>query len=114
MADAQDNSGGLLFPPVERIQKEAHVSTFKQYEDMYKQSVDDPETFWKEIAKQFYWKTEPTGKFFDYNFDCRKGPIFIKWMEGATTNICYNALDRNIERGLGSKIAFYWYLYMHV
>ncbi|KAJ8306425.1 hypothetical protein KUTeg_016970 [Tegillarca granosa] len=108
MADAQDNHGGLLFPPIERIQKEAHISSFKQYEDMYKQSIEDPESFWKEIAKQFYWKSEPTGKFFDYNFDSRKGPIFIKWMEGATTNICYNALDRNIDRGLGSKIAFHW------
>uniref|UniRef100_A0AAY4DQE3 Acetyl-coenzyme A synthetase n=2 Tax=Denticeps clupeoides TaxID=299321 RepID=A0AAY4DQE3_9TELE len=30
-------------------------------------------------------------------------------MEGATTNICYNVLDRNVhERKLGEKIAFYW------
>lgn len=30
-------------------------------------------------------------------------------MEGATTNICYNLLDRNVyEKKLGDKIAFYW------
>ncbi|XP_051518583.1 acetyl-coenzyme A synthetase, cytoplasmic isoform X4 [Myxocyprinus asiaticus] len=30
-------------------------------------------------------------------------------MEGATTNICYNVLDRNVhERKLGDKVAFYW------
>ena len=29
-----------------------------------------------------------------WNFDVRKGPIFVKWFEGGTTNICYNALDR--------------------
>ncbi|KFV62743.1 Acetyl-coenzyme A synthetase, cytoplasmic, partial [Dryobates pubescens] len=35
--------------------------------------------------------------------------IFIEWMKGATTNICYNLLDRNVnEKQLGDKIAFYW------
>uniref|UniRef100_A0AAR2L2B1 acetate--CoA ligase n=1 Tax=Pygocentrus nattereri TaxID=42514 RepID=A0AAR2L2B1_PYGNA len=30
-------------------------------------------------------------------------------MEGATTNICYNVLDRNVhEKKLGDKVAFYW------
>lgn len=30
-------------------------------------------------------------------------------MEGASTNICYNVLDRNVhERKLGDKVAFYW------
>ncbi|XP_064617241.1 acetyl-coenzyme A synthetase, cytoplasmic-like [Liolophura sinensis] len=83
----------------------------EQYRKMYKQSVEDPSSFWGEIAKQFYWKTPPASdgrKFFDFNFDHTKGPIFVKWMEGATTNICYNALDRHIENGLGDKIAFYW------
>lgn len=32
-------------------------------------------------------------------------------MEGATTNICYNLLDRNVyEKKLGDKIAFYWWV----
>ena len=43
-----------------------------------------------------------------YNFDTRKGPIKIEWMVGAKTNICYNALDRNVEAGHGDKIAFHW------
>ncbi|XP_076208433.1 acetyl-coenzyme A synthetase, cytoplasmic isoform X3 [Aptenodytes patagonicus] len=39
----------------------------------------------------------------------RRGKIFIEWMKGATTNICYNLLDRNVnEKKLGDKIAFYW------
>ena len=43
-----------------------------------------------------------------YNFDLRKGPIKIEWMVGAKTNICYNALDRNIDNGHGDKVAFHW------
>jgi acetyl-CoA synthetase len=80
-----------------------------QYEDMYERSINNPEEFWGAIAKQFYWETEASpSKFLSYNFDITKGPIYIKWMEGATTNICYNLLDRNIKNGLGDKIAFYW------
>ncbi|KAH9519488.1 Acetyl-coenzyme A synthetase, cytoplasmic [Bulinus truncatus] len=36
------------------------------------------------------------------------GDIFIKWMEGAKTNISYNMLDRHVKNGLGNKVAFYW------
>uniref|UniRef100_A0A8C5D2C4 Acetyl-coenzyme A synthetase n=1 Tax=Gouania willdenowi TaxID=441366 RepID=A0A8C5D2C4_GOUWI len=50
-----------------------------------------------------------SGRFLDYNFDVTKGRIFIKCMEGATTNICYNLLDRNVhDRKLGDKVAFFW------
>uniref|UniRef100_A0A671Z117 Acetyl-coenzyme A synthetase, cytoplasmic n=1 Tax=Sparus aurata TaxID=8175 RepID=A0A671Z117_SPAAU len=65
--------------------------------------------FWGDIAKDFFWKTKHTGQFLDYNFDVTKGEIFVKCMEGASTNICYNVLDRNVhERKLGDKVAFYW------
>ena len=43
-----------------------------------------------------------------YNFDLRKGPIKIEWMVGGKTNLCYNALDRNVDNGQGDKVAFHW------
>ena len=30
----------------------------KQYDAMYKQSTEDPESFWSNIAKEFYWKKQ--------------------------------------------------------
>lgn len=96
-----------VYVPDPSVSRKSHISSMKQYEDMYKHSIDNPEEFWGEIAKQFHWETEPS-KFLSYNFDITKGPISIKWMEGATTNICYNLLDRNVKNGHGDKIAFYW------
>ncbi|XP_016088677.1 acetyl-coenzyme A synthetase, cytoplasmic-like isoform X3 [Sinocyclocheilus grahami] len=91
------------------LKKEAHVPSFEKYKELYIRSVESPEEFWGDVAKDFFWKTKYTGKFLDYNFDVTKGEIFVKCMEGATTNICYNVLDRNIyERKLGDKVAFYW------
>lgn len=65
--------------------------------------------FWKEVANEFFWKKPATGPMMQYNFDVTKGNIYIKFMEGAKTNICYNVLDRHVrERNLGEKVAYYW------
>jgi len=100
---------GLVFQPPKDTQKGAHCSSMEQYRQLYERSVQDPEGFWGEIAKEFYFKKLPSpGNFLSYNFDARKGAISIKWMEGAITNVCYNMLDRNVNNGLGDRVAFYW------
>ncbi|XP_026276068.2 acetyl-coenzyme A synthetase-like [Frankliniella occidentalis] len=98
-----------VFAPNAKLSKNAFVSSMAQYEEMYKKSIDNPEEFWLPVYKQFHWETSYTpGKFLDYNFDMGKGPVQIKWLDGATTNICYNLLDRNVRCGNGDKIAYYW------
>jgi acetyl-CoA synthetase len=99
-----------VFQPPESLQQNAHCRSMEQYKAMYEQSIDDPASFWTQITSEFTWKVKPQlENFVQYNFDTSKGKVFIKWMEGAVTNICYNMLDRNVyERGLGDKVAFYW------
>ncbi|XP_057680692.1 acetyl-coenzyme A synthetase, cytoplasmic isoform X3 [Corythoichthys intestinalis] len=98
-----------VFHGAEEIRSGAHVPTFEKYKEMYMQSVQDPDKFWGDMAKEFFWKTKHNGRFLDYNFDVTKGDIFIKCMEGASTNVCYNVLDRNVhDRKLGDKVAFFW------
>lgn len=99
----------MIFAPNEEISKNAYISSFEQYQEMYKKSIEDPQSFWATIAKQFHWETESNpNDFFSYNFDNRKGPIFTKWMSGASTNLSYNLLDRNVKNGLADNIAYYW------
>lgn len=104
----QHDQAHLKFEPPISMQENAHIKNMAEYQKMYDQSIHDPEAFWGGISEQFHWESPPTGPFVKYNFDVRKGSIFIKWMEGAKTNICYNMLDRNVNKGLGNKIAFYW------
>uniref|UniRef100_A0A6Q2ZH58 Acetyl-coenzyme A synthetase n=1 Tax=Esox lucius TaxID=8010 RepID=A0A6Q2ZH58_ESOLU len=102
-------SAELIYPPPERLKKDAHVPDFNSYLELYKKSIEDPEAFWKEVAGDFFWKKPPTGRILQYNFDVTKGSIYIKCMEGAKTNLCYNVLDRLVyHRNLGEKVAFYW------
>ncbi|XP_063739015.1 acetyl-coenzyme A synthetase, cytoplasmic isoform X4 [Eleginops maclovinus] len=98
-----------VFHGSEELKKDAHIPSFEKYKELYLKSIENPDEFWGDIAKDFFWKTKHSGPFFEYNFDVTKGEIFIKFMEGASTNICYNVLDRNVhEKKLGDKVAFYW------
>lgn len=99
----------MVFEPNEEISRNAYVSSFEQYQELYKKSIDEPHSYWGDIAKQFHWETEADPKdFFSYNFDIGNGPIFTKWMCGASTNLSYNLLDRNVKNGLAEQIAYYW------
>ncbi|KAG6475294.1 acetyl-coenzyme A synthetase, chloroplastic/glyoxysomal-like [Zingiber officinale] len=102
---AEEND--LIFPSPE-FSRDALVSSPEQYRKMYKRSIEDPAGFWSEIAAQFYWKKRWSPDVYSENIDVRKGPVKIEWFKGGITNICYNALDRNIEAGNGDKVALYW------
>ncbi|KAJ8668714.1 hypothetical protein QAD02_010377 [Eretmocerus hayati] len=98
-----------LYLPDPELAAGAHCSSLQQYKAMHERSLKHPEQFWGEIAKEFYWETHTTeDKFFSYNFDINEGDIFIKWMDGASTNLSFNLLDKNVKNGKGDQIAFYW------
>eukprot|EP00798_Chlamydomonas_sp_ICE-L_P012743 gene12743-15992_t len=87
----------------------AHISGLKSYKELYKQSLDDPDTFWSSQAQQLLsWNKWEKPTVCSYNFDMDKGPVFVKWFEGAKLNLSYNALDRHIGAGHGDRVAFYW------
>ena len=64
----------LTFNVKHDIFEDSHVKSMEQYREMHKKSVEDPEGFWTEIAKQFYQEEKWTGKFMEYNFVVRKDP----------------------------------------
>ncbi|KFD49612.1 hypothetical protein M514_09444 [Trichuris suis] len=98
-----------LFLPSKVVQERAHCSTWEKYIDLYEHSINDPEKFWSTIADKFWFKRKwSAGNFLQYNFDHRKGPVFVRWMADGVTNVCHNVLDRNIQLGLGERVAYMW------
>lgn len=98
-----------LYQPSDHVVEKSYICSLDKYREMHKKSLEDPESFWSEIANEFHWQTPyQSGNFVSYNFDTNKGNVFVKWLEGAVTNVCFNALDRNVRNGHGDKIAFYW------
>ncbi len=61
-----------------------------RYDEIYRQSVEDPETFWRSEAAGIEWQ-QP----FTLVLDDRRAP-HLRWFVDGTTNICHNAIDRHL------------------
>ena len=78
------------------------INSFKEYKEVYKKSVEDPEKFWSDQAKTFTWRKKWT-KVLQWNF---KEPD-IKWFVGGKLNITENCLDRHLKKR-GDQTALIW------
>lgn len=77
------------------------IKDFDEYQELYKQSIEDPALFFKELAKEnLSWiedfKTTHNNEFSD-----------AKWFEGGKTNISVNCIDRHLAND-ANKIALIW------
>lgn len=78
------------------------IHSFEEYESAYKNSVENPEGFWADIASNFHW-SKPWDEVLDWEF---KTPD-VKWFKGGKTNITYNCLDRHLATR-GDQVAIIW------
>lgn len=78
------------------------IKSFEEYQEKYKQSVEDPEAFWADIAEHFYWQKK-WDTVLEWNFQEPK----IEWFKGAKLNITENIFDRQLSKN-GNKKAIIW------
>ena len=71
----------------------------KKFNDIYLESIQNPEKFWQEASNDIFWFKKPN-KILN-----KSNPPFYKWYEDGITNTCYNALDLHIDNGRGEKTA---------
>jgi acetyl-CoA synthetase len=90
-----------VFPPAPDFVRKANLNSWQEYERLYRKSIDDPERFWGEVARNLHWFTK-----WDKVLEWK--PPYAKWFVGGKTNLAYNCLDRQIEAGLGDKVALLW------
>ena len=88
-----------MYFPSEEILKQANV---KDYESLYKYSIENREAFWAEQADHLDWY-----KKWDTVFDDSDKP-FYKWFKGGKINIIHNAIDRHLKTANRNKIAIIW------
>jgi acetyl-CoA synthetase len=89
------------FEPSAEFQKKAHIKSLEEYERLYKESVEQPEKFWGDVAKELHW-FKPWGKVLEWNAP------WAKWFEGGQINLAYNCLDRHVQSGRANKTALLW------
>ena len=69
------------------------------YRATYRRSIEDPEGFWADAARDILWRTEPSTV-----LDSTRAP-FHRWFPDGVLNTCENALDRHVADGHGGRVA---------
>ncbi|MCK6457355.1 MAG: acetate--CoA ligase [Phycisphaerae bacterium] len=89
------------FVPPKDFAAAAHIRSIEDYEEQYKRSLADPDGFWAEVAADSHF-------FRKWDRVLQWDPPFAKWFVGATTNVSFNCLDLQLQRGRGDQTAILW------
>ncbi len=91
------------YPVSDLFRKKARINK-DQYEELYKQSLEDSDLFWRKQGKRLDWiRSYQKVK----NTSFKKGTFGIKWYEDGTLNACVNCVDRHLL-ARADKIALIW------
>ncbi len=74
----------------------------KEYEALYKKSIENREVFWEREAENLEWFEKWDRVLDDSN------PPFYKWFTGGKLNIVHNAIDRHLKTWRRNKLAIIW------
>ena len=89
----------LIYPSDETV-RNATISGMDAYRALCAEAEADYEGFWAKRAREMISWKEP----FTQVLDESDAPFF-KWFADGKLNVSYNCLDRNVEGGLGDKVA---------
>ena len=78
------------------------IRNFSNYEEVYKESVNQPEKFWGQIAEEFTWKKK-WDKVLEYDFLKPE----VKWFINGKLNITENCIDRHLPQR-ANQTAILW------
>ncbi|MBW7859495.1 MAG: acetate--CoA ligase [Rhodocyclaceae bacterium] len=89
-----------MYTPPESAVRKARISGMEAYQALCDEAERDYEGFWARHARELLeWKT-PFGKTLD-----ESNAPFFRWFPDGRLNVSYNCLDRNVNQGLGDKVA---------
>jgi acetyl-CoA synthetase len=88
--------GGIKIPPTPEFAAQANAKA-----DLYEKATRDFVAYWEDEARKLTW-FKPWDRALEWNMpDAR-------WFVGGKLNISYNCLDRHVETGKGSRVAYNW------
>ncbi len=70
--------------------------------ELYDRAERDFEAFWAAEAEQRLSWIRPWDKVLEWDLP------YAKWFLGGQLNAAYNCVDRHVERGIGTKVAYHW------
>ena len=92
------------YQPEEEFSKNALIDKPK-YQEMYMRSVENPEAFWEEQARdRLLWQKEFSKV---KNVSYSHPDVSIKWFEDGVLNVSENCVDRHLEKK-SEEVAILW------
>ncbi|MEK6274585.1 MAG: acetate--CoA ligase [Actinomycetota bacterium] len=82
------------YPPPEDFAAQANAQP-----EIYEREFEE---FWATEARERVTWFEPFSELLDWK------PPYAKWYLGGKLNVCFNCVDRHVDAGLGSKVAYHW------
>jgi len=67
--------------------------------DIYERDFDE---FWETEGRERVTWFEPFSELLEWK------PPYAKWYLGGKLNVCFNCVDRHVEAGRGSRVAYHW------
>jgi acetyl-CoA synthetase len=89
------------FPPPAAFANRARVSSHHAYAAMHRQSLEEPDEFWREQTADLVWR-EPWKAFSQW--DLPRAKFFV----GAKLNVSESCLDRHVATAHRTKAAIIW------
>ena len=93
----------IIHPVIASAEARARVNR-EQYQEIYRESVENNESFWSRQARRINW-IKPFSRVKDVSFD--KSDLHIRWFEDGSLNACYNCVDRHLD-SRGDQTAIIW------
>ncbi len=78
------------------------IRSAADYQEVYKESVSNPESFWSSVAESFQWRKK-WNKVLEWDFNKPE----VKWFIGGKLNITENCIDRHLPTR-AKQVAIIW------
>lgn len=99
-----------VFPPPETAQRQGYIQSREEYDRLYRESIESPDTFWAQQAQEHLEWFKPWDNIISYDFTTigeNKSP-YVQWFIGGKLNISFNCLDRHVNSPRRNKAAIIW------
>ncbi len=95
-----------LILPSQATSAIAVVKTKQQRDELYRQSLENPQEFWADMASKHLDWFEKWDTVEEYDFDSDRP--YVKYFSGGKLNASYNCLDRHLTGSRRNKAALIW------
>ena len=95
------SSDSRRISPSAEFSARARIKTNEEYQELYRESLESPETFWARETSDLFFRTR-WNQLLDWK------PPFAKWFLGATLNASESCLDRHLTTERKNARAIVW------